>query len=200
MPLLDLPTVAFPLRFNPALKWLSDNLSGHKVYELTAYCGSYLPNWRPSKDYRSIYSAKKNMGGGVHLDLIHELDYVTWLLGKPEKSSSFLSKISNLKIDSYDSAHYWLSYSNKNASITLNYFKKNPSRELTIVMSDDTWKVDLLNNEIKDSANNILFKSESSTKSMYYDQMRYFLNCINNNEEPFNSFKDSIETLRICLT
>ena len=192
--------VAFPLRFNPALKWLGKNLAGKRIYELSAYCGSYLPDWRPNRDYRTIYSAKKDLGGGVHLDIIHELDYVIWLLGTPEKSTSFFSKVSDLEIDSFDSAHYWLSYPNKNASVTLNYYRKDSCREITIVMADDTWKVDLLTNEIKDSSGNILFKAEPSQKSMYYNQLEYFLNCIRNNEVQFNSFKDALETLKICLS
>ncbi|MEQ9116853.1 Gfo/Idh/MocA family oxidoreductase [Fulvivirga sp.] len=192
--------VAFPLRFNPVIQWLKHNLPQKNIYELNAYCGSYLPDWRPNVNYRQVYSANKEMGGGVHLDLIHELDYVTWLLGSPVSSSSFLSKVSKLEIDSIDCAHYWLSYADKNASITLNYYRRDASREVAIVMEDGTWKANLLTNEVTDSSNNIIFKSEPSLKSMYYHQMRYFIDCVKKNKQPFNSFKESIETLRICLS
>ncbi|MEQ9167543.1 MAG: hypothetical protein RLO12_14895, partial [Fulvivirga sp.] len=103
-------------------------------------------------------------------------------------------------IDSIDCAHYWLSYADKNASITLNYYRRDASREVAIVMEDGTWKANLLTNEVTDSSNNIIFKSEPSLKSMYYHQMRYFIDCVKKNKQPFNSFKESIETLRICLS
>ena len=45
-------------------------------------------NWRPKQDYHTSYSAYKNKGGGVLLDLSHELDYATWIFGslKPQYS------------------------------------------------------------------------------------------------------------------
>ena len=40
----------------------------------------------------------------MHLDLIHEIDYLTYLFGMPEKSQHYLSRVSSLEIDSIDSA------------------------------------------------------------------------------------------------
>ena len=59
------------------------------VYSARVLCSSYLPGWRPGVDYRTVYSAHKDMGGGVTIDLIHEWDYLVELFGKPEKMYNF---------------------------------------------------------------------------------------------------------------
>src|SRR5947209_4960132 len=52
-----------------------------RVSAVRLWFGSWLPDWRPNVDYRTTYSARANLGGGVLLDAIHELDLCLWLLG-----------------------------------------------------------------------------------------------------------------------
>ncbi len=66
--------IACPLRFNPVIDYLKEHLSKYSVYSVRVICSSYLPEWRNNIDYRNNYSAKKELGGGVSLDLIHEID------------------------------------------------------------------------------------------------------------------------------
>ena len=69
-----------------------------KIWNVNIFCGSYLPNWRSNIDYRKSASAKKHLGGGVLLDLSHELDYVQWLFGKIVIEHCKSKKLSNLNI------------------------------------------------------------------------------------------------------
>jgi predicted dehydrogenase len=191
--------VAFVLRFHPLIQWLKINLDKKQVTEVQAYCGSYLPGWRPGRDYRMTYSAQKELGGGVHLDLIHEIDYLRWLLGDPASYNTFLSRKSALEINSIDSAHYYLTYDNMNISLTLNYFRKDAKRVIEIVMNDETVTADLLAYKITSSTGVILFECKPNNIKMYEDQMRYFINCIRNNEKPENNIEYSLKTLEIAL-
>ena len=77
--------VAAPLRYGPVVSKLKELVTKEKVYSVRAICSSYLPDWRKGTDYRKNYSAIKEQGGGVELDLINELDYITYLFGMPQE-------------------------------------------------------------------------------------------------------------------
>ena len=138
------------LRFHPLITFLKAYLQREKpkIFEVSAYCGSYLPSWRENADYENTYSAKANMGGGVHLDLIHEFDYLIFLFGKPNKVEKFYAKRSDLKIDSIDYAHYRIDFENFTAINTLNYFRRDSKRTLEIVAENDTILLDFISGKI----------------------------------------------------
>lgn len=93
--------VGYILRFHPALKQLKAYLGASTLWSLTAYCGQYLPDWRPGRDYRQSYSARPDEGGVIR-DLSHELDYVQWLAGSWQRTVSAGGRVSNLEISSED--------------------------------------------------------------------------------------------------
>lgn len=198
-----IPTyVAFNLRFHPCIIYLKNFLERNKprINELNVYCGSFLPDWRTGRDFRTVYSANKKMGGGVHLDLIHELDYTHYLLGSPLTSYSFLKSKSSLDIDSVDYAHYYWDYSNFSATITLNYYRKQPKRIIEIITDDNIIIVDLINFAIKDQNQKIIFNDErKNILETYKQQMIYFIDAITNKKEIENNFKNSLKVLELCL-
>ena len=191
--------VGFNLRFHPIIQFLKETISTQDVTEANIYCGSYLPDWRPDQDYTKVYSAHKSLGGGVHLDLIHEIDYATWLFGPPINSLSIKNKVSNLKIDSYDFAAYHLQYDNKMVNIQLNYYRKHPRRTIELITTNGVILADLLNQKIVNEKNEVLFSSNATIIDTYYLQMQYFINAISNKQTSLNSFDDSLANLKICL-
>lgn len=194
--------VACNLRFHPCLTFLKNKLEkqAQKINEINIYCGSYLPDWRPGKDFRTIYSANAAMGGGVHLDLFHELDYAIWLFGFPIKSNSLVKSNSTLQIDAIDYANYLLEYDTFVTNIVLNYFRRKPKRQIEIVFENQTITIDLIKNKITDDEDVVLFEDKSfSVLNTYKSQLEYFINCLKENNSTMNSFESSIQTLKICL-
>ena len=192
--------VGFNLRYHPAIIYIKSILNRISVIETNIYFGSYLPDWRHNVDYSEVYSAKKKMGGGVHLDLIHEIDYAIDLFGIPSETVSLKRRVSSLKIDSFDFAHYNLIYPNNTINITLNYFRKTAKRSMEIVHESGVLNVDLLNNEISNELGGIIYKEDFSILDTYINQMKYFINFINSGEaESNNTFSDSLVPLKICL-
>ena len=190
------------LRFHPALNFIKTylNSGNSKINEVNVYCGSYLPNWRPLQDYTKSYSAIKKLGGGVHLDLIHELDYTIWLFGKPINYNSIKRKVSNLSIDTFDYANYNLSYPGFNVSITLNYYRTSPKRHIEIVLENETLICDLLTSTILNSENKIIFTdNEFDSSKTYLNQMNYFIDNLQNKYIYMNNINESFEILKIAL-
>jgi len=153
--------VACNLRFHPVIEYLKAEFVKRNPIELNVYCGSYLPDWRPNVDYREGYSAKKELGGGVHFDLIHELDYTIYLLGAPSKVDNYFAKKSSLEISSIDIAHYILEYPNTSTFITLNYYRPEPKRLIEIVWKDNIWFANLLTGDIRDDKNDLVFSDDA---------------------------------------
>lgn len=192
---------AFNLRFLDCLVYLKKNIDISKVQEVNVYCGSYLPNWRANTDYKKNYSANATMGGGVHLDLIHELDYVLWIFGKPIEVKSVLRSNSKLEIEATDYANYTLVYKNFVVNIVLNYYRKDTKRTCELVFEDGTWNVDLIKNTIYDlESQNVVFQSTQTVIDTYTQQMDYFCESVLKNREGFNSIEESVETLKIALS
>jgi len=195
--------VACNLRFLPALQFLDKEIKKgeKKINEVVVYAGSYLPDWRPHTNYKEGYSANEIMGGGVHLDLFHELDYVMWILGTPESSTVLKRSRSTLNINSVDFASYSLVYPNYVATIILNYYRRVPKRSIEIVFEDEVWIIDLLKNTIKDEGGTIIFEDTAySIKDTYLDQMKYFtMSLLEGERIVLNTFQESLEVLKICL-
>ncbi len=201
----DLPLiyVASNFRFHKLILFVKEYLKDHpsKINEVTAYCGSYLPDWRPDQDYRKVYSANKKLGGGVHLDLIHEPDYIVHLFGLPNSVESSYGKVSNLEIDTYDSSLYQFQYDTFQANIILNYFRRDTKRTLEIVRETDTIEIDFVNNRVVDLVTRVVLcqDNQPSVYDTYREQMEYFIKCIDENKVPMNSINEAIQILKTIL-
>lgn len=190
------------LRFLEALSFVKHNYINeiYRINEVNVYCGSYLPAWRPDQNFQHSYSAIEEKGGGVHLDLIHEIDYIYWLFGNPISSHCTKRSKSSLNINSIDYANYNLSYPLFSANITLNYYRLEAKRTLEIVTDKSIINVDLLKNEVYNT-NKLVFKSEQKIVDTYADQMKYFLQMIKlGDNENFNDMEEAIKVLKICLS
>lgn len=175
--------VACPLRYTSSLQYLKKNLNREEVYSIRAISSSYLPDWRKGSDYRKIYSADAQKGGGVTLDLIHELDYLTDFFGMPEESFHIKGKYSNLEIDSDDLSVYLLKYKNKLAEVHLDYFGRVPTRQLELYCRDFVIKCDIIHNTILYLYPNHEEKILFETKDMYIEELNAFLDMIQEKEK-----------------
>lgn len=153
--------VAFNLRFHLALQCFREKLHNLEIYSVTAYVGSYLPNWRPGTDYSHGYSADKSRGGGVLRDLSHELDALIWLFGDWQRLTAIGGHFSNLEIDSDDIFLILLSTKTVPCiSLNMNYLDTSARREITALTDQGAVHVDLITGTVKTPQGQDIFTVE----------------------------------------
>lgn len=138
------------------------------------------------------------MGGGVHIDLIHEVDYLYWLFGKPQCTHHLFTHKSSLGIRAIDYANYLMEYLHFNVNVILNYYRRDYKRTLELVCSDGTFMVDLASNTII-CGNKVLFSSTKSIIDTYFSQMEYFIECVSRHRCTMNDMEDANNVLKISL-
>ena len=201
--------VACNMRFFESLQVIKNFLSEQKlgrVYSINLQFGQYLPFWRPGTDYRQNYAAKKEMGGGIVLDDIHEFDLLFWLndFSLVKKSCLFKNHASDLEIETEDQAKAVFQFKNGvSGSVASDYLSKKYHRTCRIVgekgnLSWD-WNENIVWFENEKGRKKILSVKNYDLNEMYLDEVKYFLKCVEVKKETFNTVKKAKEVLRHLL-
>ena len=201
--------VACNMRFFWAINKIKDLLKNNvigRVIFARIETGQYLPDWHPWEDYRQMYSAKRNLGGGVVLDAIHEIDYAVWFFGSVEKNIAMYGKLSNLDIETEDTAEIMLKFKNgPMVNIHMDYVQRSPSRSCKIIGEKGTISWDINDNSIKlclaKSKRGKIFNGPKNynINQMYLDEIKHFLICVKNNRETIQDVTQGLGILRVAL-
>ena len=190
--------VASPFRYSNVIQYLKENLDISSVYSVRCICSSYLPDWRPGTDYRQSYSAVKALGGGVSIDLIHEWDYLTYLLGYPEEVKSFITRKSDLEIDSDDLAVYIADYPGFIVELHLDYFGRSAIRKLEIFTQNDTIVCDLIEQNITFTAEGRKLDLGESRDDYQKKELRHFMKMVSGEVSSDNDLEKAVGTLKLA--
>ncbi len=151
-PMPELPfeslSVGYQLRFHPAVRTLRSALAGHRVLSAQFRYGQYLPDWRPGRDYRTTVTA--GPGGGVLLELSHELDLINWLLGPARVICGRTSQTGTLEMEREDLAVGLLHLGGEGlASFELNSLDRIQNRTMKVTAADHFFELDLIAGSLK---------------------------------------------------
>jgi len=193
------------IRFHPGMEKIKELIDGGKigkVISVFSQAGQYLPDWRPQNDYKNSYSAKKELGGGVILDLIHEIDYQYWLFGKADAVSAMINKLSNLNIDTEDNADILIRFKNNvQSNIHLDYIQRHPQRTCQIIGEKGTIIWNYFDNFLKIFINGketMKSYSDFDKNDMYVREMKHFVSCLKKKSRPLIDLEQQIDVLNIA--
>lgn len=195
--------VGYVLRHNKSLQYfeakiregfIGNPLNGRIV------CSSYLPNWRPGQNYKNSVSAKPELGGGVLLELSHELDYLIWLFGDFLEVQSKIIKSNNLGIQCSDTAYIISKHPNNFiCSIHLDFNSQISTRECYVTGSEGTIVWDGVNQTVHYNGINGYFKKSFNKKTdyMYQNQILNFFKSCMYQEIPSVKLLDSFKVMEV---
>lgn len=190
--------VACPLRYTSVLQYIRNNIDLTRVFSVRSISSSYLPDWRPGTDYRETYSAHKELGGGVAIDLIHEWDYLTDLFGMPKKVFYAGGKFSDLEIDSDDLAVYTGIYKDRIIELHLDYFGRRTVREMTLYTSEEVINADLANGKIHYLKSGETVDLNEERDHYQKKELQHFLDIVEGKIENDSSVEHALQVLRIA--
>ncbi|MDA9285254.1 Gfo/Idh/MocA family oxidoreductase [Pseudomonadales bacterium] len=202
--------IGYNLRFLPSLAWYRNHvLAGGLGDILSVRCefGQYLPSWRPDTDYRQGVSARRDLGGGVMLELSHELDYLRWIFGEVEWVSAWLGHQSDLQIDVEDTAHLTLGFCNSGNSVgrlSLDFIRHDTSRTCTAIGSRGSCRWNGLTGEVEEwleggNGWQSVFRHLHHRNESYQNQWQHFVSCVDQHVDPLISGEDGLAVLEIIL-
>jgi predicted dehydrogenase len=197
------------MRFHPGLKTVKRLLVERAIGRIIAArveVGQYLPDWHPWEDYRRTYSARADLGGGVILDAIHEIDYSRWLLGEVVGVFCLAAKISRLEIDTEDTAALLLRFEDGAVGeIHLDYIQRAYSRSCHIIGEEGTIHWDYVAGEVRWYSAHTkdwqIFRIpvDWEVNNMYLDEMQHFINCLAGRAAPEQDLGEAARVLNIAL-
>lgn len=194
--------VAAPMRWSAVMmalkQWLADH-PDQRPYSARVISSSYLPDWRPGVDYRTVYSAHRHLGGGVTIDLIHEWDYLVGLFGLPEALHNFRGTYSDLEIDSDDLSVYIAQYPTMLAEVHLDYFGRKSQRYIELYTREGTLKGDFIAATLT-LPDGTVQQFHETTAAWYRREMEYFLDyALTGTGDSVNTPAEALNVLRLTL-
>ena len=184
--------VGYNLRQHLVVRFIKNFIINKKIFSVNIICNSYLPNWRKNINYKDSYSSNKRLGGGVLLDLSHEIDYLEWIFNRIKKLDFVrIKKLSNLKINVED--HVTIAGETKlsNFILDLNYYSLYQRREIIVDGNNFSLKGDLINNFVEIYFKNKKKKIITFKNDIDYTYIRQHKLILNKNYQTLSNFKNA---------
>jgi predicted dehydrogenase len=203
--------VGYQMRFQPCLQCLYALVQEKKVgriLSVRAEIGEYLPGWHSYEDYRQMYASRQDLGGGVILSQIHEMDYLYWLFGLPRRVYALGGHLSSLEVDVEDTAEILMDYEMDGRSVPVSlhedYLQRPPRRICEVIGDQGKILVNLaaLSVEVFDGEGRQVESVSHAgfqRNQMFLDELNHFLSSLQGKPKPLVSVREAAHSLCMAL-
>lgn len=200
--------VGYNLRFLPSLQFAKrciDQGAIGRVQAVRAEVGQYLPDWRPGTDYRKGLSGQAEMGGGVLLELSHELDYVKWFFGMPARVTARGGRYGDLQINAEDTVEVILEYESpaRLVNVHLDMLQRTVCRRCRFVGNEGTLVWDALTDSVElyqvatGKWSTLDAPRLTDKNRMYVNELAHFIECVQTGAHPLVSGQEGRDVLAL---
>lgn len=203
------------LMFHPAIQTIKEIIdSGElgKLSNILLHSGQYLPDWHTYEKVRDYYVSNPATGGGREI-VPFELTWFTEVFGMPRRVCSNFRKTIEIEGAEYidDTYNCLLDYGSFLANVTVDVVSRYATRRLTVNGSKKqlfwTWDKNCVSifDPVKDSWEERQYEMKDSEdgynanigENMYVDEIRNFLDAIENKKKFINSMDKDHEVLKL---
>jgi len=203
--------IAFMMRFHPCAiqleKYIKEQALG-RIYNISINVNSYMPSWHKYEGYNTFYAGRSDLGGGVVLTEIHEIDLLNSFFGIPDHLYAIGGKRSSLELDIEDNVSVLMGYekSDNAFAVTLNmsFVQKTPLRQFQIFgeYGNILWDISKDTIVLYDYVHGLTSKhcfNDFERNSMFRDQMLHFIESVKNKTMPITNLANVVDGHKIAL-
>lgn len=202
--------VGYQNRLHPGIQAVKTTLEKKelgRILSVEAVVGERLKTMHTYEDYKETYMARKDMGGGVVTNqLVHEMDYLYYLFGKPLTVYAFGGTQGDLSIDVEDNCDgiFTMDYNGQTLGVRVHadFFQSPPSRYIKVVGERGQIQADLIKNAVVKTVDDVTEQIEYSDfarNDMFIEELKLFLDSIKNNTQEAITLEDGIVSLKMAL-
>ena len=208
-------TVGCQWRWHPVVRYLRDLAAGEGLSGLVgeplsvhAEYGEWLPGWHPYEDHRRSYAARRNLGGGVILTQIHDLDYLCWAFGLPVRVMASGGRLGTEDVDVEDTAVTLLEcrWQGRALPVVLHQdmLRRSPVRACRVIGAGGEVTADLLGGVMRHRAGSgavaeILDAHAYSRNQMFVEEVTDFLRAVETRTAALVTLREAANCLRVAL-
>ncbi len=195
--------IGYNLRYSNALKKFKEKIDKNKYGKLlyiNCQVGRSLDQWR-NKNLK-LAASNKNKGGGVILELSHELDYLNWIFGPIKHVFSKVNNVKKFNIGVEESYFAIFKLYNKSLiNLSVDMVRCDEKRFCEAIYENATIRLDLIKGTVQIIKRKILYTYkfnrdlDNSYKNMWY---KYLKN--NQVDQTKCTIKNSLEILGLIDT
>jgi len=193
-------------RFDEGISRLRDYLqSGNlgEVLHVSALQGEHIADYHPDEDYRQSYAARRDLGGGVLLTQIHQIDLLNWLFGPFDSVYAVGGNSGRLQIDVEDQASYLLkSTSGLPVHGYVDYLSRPKTMKIRVsgtcgVLEWDYYQAELSLMHADETEGKVLASWAFDRDLMFRRLLEDYFNSVANKTRPRSNLFDGICSLKI---